>query len=293
MPGDRPSGGVCRGRFGAGFGTQVISSAEVATLTRSGAAKNNTTPYKVAIVILAVTVVGLLAVLTRGGGLTAEPVATVTVTAPGAEGSNTQDPAAETDEVAGNQSDEQAEFFLSLPRRQADDSMAKGDVDATVVLTEWADYRCPFCNVWAVDVLPHLQPYIDDGTLRIEFRDMAIFGEDSIKAAAAARAAGQEGLFWEFTEGLYGKLPQSGHPDITAELLREVATEVGVTDLDAFEAYYSDPEVIAAVEADTAEGQALGITSTPTFLIGTQVVSGAQPQEVFAEVIEAEAAKLA
>ena len=60
----------------------------------------------------------------------------------------------------------QAEAFLieTLPRRVDGDPLAMGSPDAPVVLTEWADYRCPFCSVWAEETLPQLQHYIDDGT---------------------------------------------------------------------------------------------------------------------------------
>jgi len=45
------------------------------------------------------------------------------------------------------------------------------------------------------------------------------------------------------------------------------------------------------VARDYQEASGIGVSSTPTFLINGQVVQGAQPYEVFAQVIEQELAK--
>ncbi|MGB3259123.1 MAG: thioredoxin domain-containing protein, partial [Ornithinimicrobium sp.] len=89
---------------------------------------------------------------------------------------------------------EQEAFLLDLQRRDPDDPMALGEVNAPVVLIEYADYRCPFCATWAQETKPGLDDLVEDGTLRIEYRDIAILGEDSLAASIAARAAGEQGL---------------------------------------------------------------------------------------------------
>ena len=236
-------------------------------------------------IILAVVALGLAAALTQrqDTGTASAPSATVTVTVTATPGS------AGTVE-SGDQAARE-KWLLEVPRRVADDPMAKGAVDAPVVLTEWADYRCPFCNVWAKDTLPLLQSFVDDGSLRIEFRDLAIFGDDSVAAADAARAAGEQGLFWEFQHALYAALPAQGHPPVDDALVERVAGEVGVPDIAAFMASYRSEETRAAVVASSAEAQQMGISSTPTFLIGSEVISGAQPVDVFKAVIQEQLAK--
>lgn len=250
-----------------------------------------TTGYKVAIVILLAIIVGLVWVITQQNGQETTPSVTALQSATPTE-QPTVASSAPTPETTTTIDEETREFLLNLPRRQVDDPMAKGEVDAPVVMTEWADYRCPYCSIWAEDTYPQLQPLVDDGTLRIEFRDMAIFGEDSVRSAAAARAAGQQGLFWEYQAALFAELPNEGHPDVGDELVMQLAEQVGVPDLAAFETAYQSEEVRGEVTSDTEEGQSLGISSTPTFVVGTEVISGAQPIEVFQQVIEAQAAEL-
>jgi protein-disulfide isomerase len=183
------------------------------------------------------------------------------------------------------------EFMLGLQRRDADDPMAIGDVDAPVVMIEYADYRCPYCASFHLDTRPELAPLVEDGTLRIEFRDLVIFDETSRLAALAGRAAAEQGHLEAYQNEVFA-LSREGHGEYDREDLISLADEVGVEDLDAFETALDDADLQAAVDADTAEARAIGVTSTPTFLINTQVVQGAYPLAYFEEVIEAEAAKV-
>src|SRR5699024_10549139 len=69
---------------------------------------------------------------------------------------------------------------LDMSRRDEADPLAMGAVDAPVVMVEYADFRCPFCGVFARDVQPELiSRYVDEGILRIEWRDLPIFGDQS------------------------------------------------------------------------------------------------------------------
>lgn len=187
-------------------------------------------------------------------------------------------------------SDEQRQFLLDLPRREVDDPLATGDVDAPVVIIEYADYRCPFCASWGRDVQPALQDLIDDGTVRLEFRDRVLFGEDSEATALAARAAGEQGMFWEFHDAVFAAAPESGHPDMPREKLVGFAEEIGVPDLEQFEEDLDAPELREAMQADMAEADSLGVRSTPTFLVNTTALVGAQPEQVFRQAIAQELA---
>lgn len=187
-------------------------------------------------------------------------------------------------------SPEQEQVLLGLQRREDGDPLAVGAVDAPVVLIEYADYRCPYCASWALDVRPGLQPYVDDGTLRIEFRDTIIFGEESALVAIAARAAGEQGMYWDYHDAIFAAAPATGHAELPKERLLQLAQEVGVPDLDRFEADLSSQDLLDAVQADMAEAQSLGVRSTPTFIVNTVPVRGSQPVEVFTQLIDAQAA---
>lgn len=180
---------------------------------------------------------------------------------------------------------EVAQMMLELQRRDPDDPLAVGDVDAPVVMIEYADYRCPYCAQFHLDIRPDLMPLVEDGTLRIEFRDFVIFEETSQLAAVAARAAAEQDRLEEFQDAVFA-LSTEGHGEYAEAELLAIAEQVGVADLEEFEADLTDEELLAAVEADTAEAHTIGVASTPTFLINTQVLQGAYPADRVIEIIE-------
>lgn len=239
--------------------------------------------YITVAVVVAVLMVGFLAMLSGRPEPTAAPAVATSAAEPA--------PPVEVHTQSAAADPELDEFLLSLPRRDPADSTAMGDVDAPVVMIEWADFRCPFCSVFAEDTLPELQHYFDDGLLRFEFRDLAIFGDESVYAAVAARAAGEQGMHHEFMRELYAATPNQGHPDVDEALVVAVAESIGVPDMEQFNADLGSAELENLVLLDSREASALGLGSVPAFVVGTQVVQGAQPLPYFEQVIEQELAK--
>lgn len=182
-----------------------------------------------------------------------------------------------------------AEKEAGLVRRDADDVTALGDEDAPLVLIEYSDYRCPFCGAFARDTMPELtKEYIDTGKVRFEWRDFPVFGEESMDGAMAARAAGEQDLYWEYHEAMYEDAPERGHLEITRAAIMDWAKEVDVPDLDEFEKALDDPDLKAKVEADAKEARSVGATGTPTFVLGTELIVGAQPTDAFRQAIDAQ-----
>ena len=172
-------------------------------------------------------------------------------------------------------------------RRVDGDPLAIGAVDAPVVMVEYSDYRCPFCAKFSRDTKPVLmQRFVDKGLLRIEWRDVPIFGEPSLIAARAGRAAGEQGRFWEFNAALYAQAPADGHPDFTAADLRAIAQTAEVADLERFDADAASDRFDDAIRADAREAQDLGLISTPSFAVNGHPGVGAQPTDAYTELIE-------
>lgn len=192
---------------------------------------------------------------------------------------------------AGSESNENVTSHVRLDEG---DPMAIGAIDAPIVLSEWTDYRCPFCAVYSRDTLPQiLKEYVDAGKVRIEVHDVAFFGDESARAAVAARAAGEQGKYFEFMDAVYQAAPESGHPELPVEELIGFAKAAGVPDLAKFEADMQREDLAAAVQQSTAEAQQLGVTSVPFFAVGGQALSGAQPIENFREFLDQQLAQQA
>ncbi len=193
---------------------------------------------------------------------------------------------------AGEQGPDEPDIDTS--RRIDGDPTALGDTDAPVVLVEYSDYRCPFCAVFARETLPVLiDEYVESGQVRIEWRDLTVFGQQSIDAAIAGRAAGAQGLFWEFNEATFRDAPERAHLDLPRERLLEIAREIGVPDMARYESDLDDPALLKFVTGDTAEAHSFGATSTPLFLVNDTPISGAQPVDVFRQAIDRELAEAA
>ncbi|CAM2769464.1 thioredoxin domain-containing protein [Prescottella defluvii] len=174
-----------------------------------------------------------------------------------------------------------------LSRRVDGDPLARGPVDAPVVLVVYSDYRCPFCAKFSRDTEPALvDKYVEAGKLRIEWRDLPIFGEESMIAARAGRAAAAQGRFWEFNSALYAAAPDRGHPTFDQAALRGFAEQAGVPDLDRFVGDAADTSLDREIGSDVLEANMIGVASTPSFIVNGYPVLGAQPLSVFEQLIE-------
>ncbi|WP_418957901.1 DsbA family protein [Streptomyces tritici] len=176
----------------------------------------------------------------------------------------------------------------SYARRDASDGLALGRADAPVVLIEYADFKCGYCAQFARSTEPQLvKKYVADGTLRIEWRNFPIFGEESEAAARASWAAARQGRFWEFHRAAYAE--GAKEKGFGPERLTALAKAAGVPDLARFAADSASAAARKAVTADQEQGYSLGATSTPSFLVNGRPIAGAQPLETFVEAIEAAA----
>ncbi len=130
-----------------------------------------------------------------------------------------------------------------------------------------------------------IEEYVEEGTLRIEWRDFPYQGRESVSAALAARAAQAQGKFWEYHDVLYDNQSSGNSGGYSEENLVALAEEVGL-DTRRFEEDLLSARYEGVVQADFREGQSLGISGTPTFIINGQVLVGLQPLRVFERVIE-------
>jgi protein-disulfide isomerase len=159
---------------------------------------------------------------------------------------------------------------------------ALGSADAPVVMVEYGDFQCPYCGRFAREVEPKLvEKYVEDGTLRMEWRDFPYLGQESVDAALAARAAQEQGRFWEY----HGLLYENQSAGFSRDRLIELAREAGL-DAAKFESDLASNRYEAAVARDFQEGQRIGVSGTPTFIINGEVLAGLQPVGVFEDAIE-------
>ena len=152
-----------------------------------------------------------------------------------------------------------------------------GPKDAPVVLVEFADYQCPYCQKVHAD-LQKLQKEFGD-KLAIVYKDFPLpmhpFAE---KAAEAARCAGVQGKFWEFHDKLFvDKKLEPGDLKQDATALQLNTTQ--------FDACLDSGSQAAAVQKDAGEGKRLGLTGTPSFFANGHFFSGAMTYDALRDMV--------
>ncbi len=164
----------------------------------------------------------------------------------------------------------QAEIHIELlpPSAQVDiaKAYARGSASAPVVLVEFADYQCPYCQKVNTQIQQLKKEYGDK--LTIVYKDFPLpMHHGSEKAAEASRCAGEQGKFWEYHDVLfYSKLTE-------LDALKEHARVLKL-DGDRFDTCLDSGAEAAAVKKDLDEAKSLGLTGTPSFFVNGHFFSG-------------------
>jgi protein-disulfide isomerase len=163
----------------------------------------------------------------------------------------------------------------------------KGDPDAPVVIVEYSDYQCPFCQRHFAQVLPELQSYIDDGTVLYVFKDFPLTSihPQAPKAAEAARCAGDQEAYWEMHDLLFQNQQQWSGQATAVDIFKGYAGQLGL-DQAAFDQCLDSDTHAAAVEANLQQGVEFGVRGTPGFFVNRTPLPGAYPIEAFQQLIE-------
>lgn len=168
---------------------------------------------------------------------------------------------------------------------------ALGREDAPVTMVEFTDYQCPFCRRFESDSFAQLKKdYIDTGKVRFVSRDLPLeFHPNAPAAANAARCAGEQNKFWE----LHDAIMQDTATDLGPDAILKYGEKVKL-DLPSFKTCLDEKKYVAAIQKDTADAGLVGISGTPSFVIGKTAsdqidgvrIVGAVPYSVFDSTIK-------
>jgi protein-disulfide isomerase len=139
-----------------------------------------------------------------------------------------------------------------------------GKDDAPLVLVEYTDYQCPFCQRFHNDAYAQLKTnFIDTGKLRFVSRDFPLdFHENARRSAVAARCAAEQGKYWELRHTMIVNASQL-QPDKIVGYAQSASMDVA-----KFKTCVDSDKYRAAIDKDVAEGTAAGVNGTPSFVLG-------------------------
>lgn len=154
---------------------------------------------------------------------------------------------------------------------------ARGPATAPVVIVEFSDFGCPYCQRAARTLDQVLERYGDK--VRLVFRHYPLQA-NSQRVAEAAACAGELGSFWPYHDLLFEH--QGAHAD---DDLKRYAQEIGL-DEGEFSGCLDSGRTTEVVAQDAADGEAAGVTGTPSFFVNGRPVSGALPFDAFKQIID-------
>jgi protein-disulfide isomerase len=172
-----------------------------------------------------------------------------------------------------------------------------GKTDAPVTLAYWLDFQCPFCQRFDLQTLPVLvEKYVNTGKLKVVFKDFQFLSEDSQTGGFAAHAVWElyPAKYFEWHTAMFEAQDEEHGGFGDKASIIALTRKISGIDADAVSRLMDqkNAEYQAEQDADKAEGAKFGVQGTPGFILGTQRVSGAQPIEVFSQLIDAELGKI-
>ncbi|MER5441941.1 DsbA family protein [Streptomyces sp. NPDC002790] len=143
------------------------------------------------------------------------------------------------------------------------------------ILDVWCELQCPDCRSALDDLRALRERYGDRVELRLRHFPLEKH-KHSFAGAQAAEEAFAQGKGWPYVEAVLGRVEEFDRKG--EQFLVEVAGELGL-DAEEFDTALVDGRHILIVDADQAEGKVIGVTGTPTYEIGGELLHGGKSQE--------------
>jgi protein-disulfide isomerase len=166
-----------------------------------------------------------------------------------------------------------------------DDDYINGLDTAPITIIEFSDYQCPYCTRWHNEVWSKIKETYGD-KIRLVYRDFPLYSihPEAEPAAIAANCAGEQKKYYEYSDLLF-----NGGKDLGRKAYEAYAGQIGLN-TDDFKKCLDEQRYKDEVTADYDYAANLGVRSTPTFFVNGLAVVGAQPFEVFQQIIDMELA---
>lgn len=168
-----------------------------------------------------------------------------------------------------------------------------GNANAPITIAFWSDFQCPFCKQFELNTLPQIiSTYVNTGKAKVVFLDYPFLGQDSIDAAIYNHAVWKlyPEKYFAWREAMYKAQDAEGDQGFgdPASIDKLNATIPG---LDAAkikaEVAANHDAYLAKATADRDEGSKNGVSATPSFIIGKQLIAGAYPYATFQAALDA------
>jgi protein-disulfide isomerase len=175
----------------------------------------------------------------------------------------------------------------SVLLKRADHARIEGSASAPVWVIEVSDFQCPFCRQFHDESYGELKrAYVDSGKVRIAYVNFPLsMHRNAYAASEAAMCAAVQDKFWPMHDALFTTQKQWEGLASPQQMFDSLAAAQGV-EAAAFGKCMSGHLTKPLIDADIDRATKQGVESTPTFLIGSTMVTGAQPLANFRRAID-------
>lgn len=156
----------------------------------------------------------------------------------------------------------------------------RGDINkAKVVMVEYSDFECPFCERHHPSMLQAMEDFGDD--IAWVYRHYPLsFHPDAVPSAEASECAAEQGEFWGFADAMFENQGSLGDT-----LYKSTAEDLGLN-MKKFNDCYESGKYADVVTAGLQSGTTAGVSGTPATFINGALVSGAVPYATLKDAIE-------
>jgi protein-disulfide isomerase len=139
-------------------------------------------------------------------------------------------------------------------------SAIKGNKNAPITVVEFSDFQCPYCARFAPTIDEVLKAYPND--VKFVYKDFPLsFHKQAKNAAKAARAAGEQGKFWEMHDLIFANFAK-----VNEVMFKDFATKLNL-DMNKFLADFSGTKYDNLIQQDINLGRQVGVTGTPSLFM--------------------------
>ena len=162
-----------------------------------------------------------------------------------------------------------------------------GNADAPVVITEYVDYQCPGCQTFDMVQFPDIvRQLVETGKVRWRYRDFPLSSHAFSRLAAhSAACADDQGRYWEQHASIYQGQSNWAREAEPSGTFRGYAERIGL-DLKAYDECMMSAKYAGRIQASYDEGTRVGVTGTPTFLIGDRLYGGLSNSDALKALVD-------
>lgn len=192
-----------------------------------------------------------------------------------------------------------AKKLESVPAFDPKTDHFRGNEKAKVVMIEYSDYECPYCNKFHPTMVELMEKYEQD--IAWVYRHFPLSFHPNAQPLAEASECvatyGSNEAFWKFSDSVYEKMADGSiygndpeNKKVSEETILALASEAGAN-RNEVKACLDSAEMKQAVKDDQVGGSKAGVTGTPGTIIiskkgGFELVPGALPIEQIETMLE-------